>query len=72
MMDQQAKSVSNERVSEGDDNTTEIFKNLEESEDEDDLEDDANFEMEDEFDDYVSRATAVWEHYKAQLLTNGA
>jgi hypothetical protein len=83
-MDQRAKSVSNKRASEGDDNIPEILENLEESEDEDD----DNFEVEDEFDENevshptqeptdlkektVSHATAVWEHYKPRLLTNGA
>ena len=46
-MDQWAKSVSNERASEGDDDITEILENLEDSEDEDDIEDDDNFEVED-------------------------
>ena len=66
-MDQRAKSVSNEKVSEGDDDTTEMLENLEESEDEDDIEDDANFEVADYFDDNVSREAIVWEHYKPRL-----
>ena len=71
-MDQRAKSVSNEKASEGDDDSTEILENMEESEDEDNIEDDANFEVEDDFDDNVSQAAIVWEHYKPRLLTNGA
>ncbi len=77
-MDKRAKSVSNERASEGENNISEIIENLDESEDEDDIEGDDNFEVEDDFDSTylkdktVSGATAIWEHYKPRLLTNGA
>ena len=77
-MDKRAKSVSNERASEGENNISEIIENLDELEDEDDIEGDDNFEVEDEFDSTclkektVSGATAIWEHYKPRLLTNGA
>ena len=69
-MDKRAKSVSNERASEGENNISEFIENLDESEDEDDIEGDDNFEVEDDFDSTylkdktVSGATAIWEHYK--------
>ena len=86
-MDQRANSISNERASENGD-ISEIFENLKESEADDDIEDDDNYEVEDEFDEngvshptqeptYLTEktvfcATAVWEKYKTWLLTNGA
>ena len=44
-MDKRAKSVSNERASEGENDISEIIENLEESEDEDDIEGDDNSEV---------------------------
>ncbi len=77
-MDKRAKSVSNERASDGENDISEIIENLEESEDEDNIEGDDNSEVEDEFESTnlkkktVSCTTAIWEHYKPRLLTTGA
>jgi hypothetical protein len=85
-MDQRAKSSSGEKGDEGNEEDPEFLEELDESAEDEDEGDE--FEVGDEYDENqvsrqiqeptdlkqktVSRATAVWEHYKPRLLTNGA
>ena len=85
-MDQRMKSTSGEKGDEGNEEDPEFLEELDESEEEDEEGDE--FEVGDEYDNNrvscqnqeptsltqktVSCATAVWEHYKPRLLTNGA
>ena len=85
-MDQCAKSSSGEKGDEGNEKDPEFLEELDESEEDQDEGD--QFEVGDEYDENqvfcqfqeptdlkqktVSHATAVWEHYKPRLLTNGA
>ena len=85
-MDQRAKSSSGEKGDEGNEEDPEFLEELDESAEDKDEGDE--FEVGDEYDENqvsrqiqeptdlkqktVSRATAVWEHYKPRLLTNGA
>ena len=70
--------ANNERASEAENDISEIIDNLEVSQHEDDIESDDNSEVEDEFESTDLKvktfyhATAIWEHYKPWLSTNGA